>query len=74
MGHGIVDTVFWILLWPDRFGWGPGLHLPEAQVLEDLFDDILILYHTDDFHLGGAFRASQMVYLPGSSPGQAPIF
>jgi hypothetical protein len=27
-------------------------------VLEDLFDDILILHHTDYFHLAGAFWAS----------------
>jgi len=30
--------------------------------LEDLFDDVLILDHADDFHLSGTFRAGQGVY------------
>jgi hypothetical protein len=45
-----------------------------ARLWRDLFHDILILYHTDYFHLSETFRASQGVNLPGSSPGQAPIF
>ena len=43
-------------------------------MLEDLFNNLLVLYESDDAHLALTFGASKRIYLPGSSPGQAPIF
>ena len=31
-------------------------------MLEDLFYDLLVLYHADYFHFSGTFRASQGVH------------
>ena len=61
IGHGElggreIDSVFLDLWWPCGFRRWSGLLIPKSQVLEDLFDDVLILYHTDNFHLSGAFR------------------
>jgi hypothetical protein len=33
-----------------------GFDIPQAKVLENLFDHLLILYDADDFHLSGTFR------------------
>ena len=51
----IVDMILWSYRWRIGFGWRSGLLIPKSQVLEDLFDDALIVYHTDYFHLSGAF-------------------
>jgi hypothetical protein len=43
-------------------------------MLEDLFNHFLIFDECDDSHLTLALGASQGINLPGSGPGQAPIF
>jgi len=40
-----------------------GLLFPESKVLEDLFYDILILNHADDFHGSGTFWAGKRINL-----------
>jgi hypothetical protein len=61
------------------WGWGfarhtsGGFHLPQTQVLEDLFDDVLILDHADDFHLRGTFGASQWVHFVNLLDQPCPI-
>ena len=57
-----------------RLGWGSGLHFPSSQVFEDLLDDLFILDESQYTHPTLAFGTAKGVNLPGSSPGQAPIF
>ena len=47
---GIVDMVFRTLWQPGRFGWGSGLFLLYSQMLEDLFDEVLVLDEGNDAH------------------------
>jgi len=59
LGGAIVDAVVsGDLCWPSHFWPRPRLHLPKSKVLEDLFDDFLVLDHADDFPLLGTFGAS----------------
>ena len=62
--------------WKRRFHlrWRSGLRLPQPKMLEDLFDHFLIFDENDDSHLTLALGAGQGIHLPGSGPGQAPIF
>lgn len=39
-----------------------GLHLPESEILEDLLNDLLILYKTDDLHPSLALGTGQGVH------------
>jgi hypothetical protein len=62
-----------------RLGWRSWFHFPQAQVLEDLFDDLLLFNKGNDAHLALASRAGEGVHfnrfsvsaLPGScgNPG-----
>jgi hypothetical protein len=42
-------------------------------VLEDLFDDVLILDQADDFHLSGTFGASQWVHFVNLMDQSGPV-
>lgn len=45
------------------FGRRSGFHLPESQMLEVLFDDLIILDEGNDLHPPLALRADQGVHL-----------
>ena len=55
----------WVAAW---------FYLPQAKMLEDLLDDLLVLYETYHAHGTRALRTYKRIHLPGSSPGQAVIF
>ena len=74
LGEGRVDAIFGNLWWAGGFGRRPGFYFPQAKMLEDLLDDLLVLYDAYDLHRAGAFRICKRIHLPGSSPGQAAIF
>jgi hypothetical protein len=40
----------------------PGLYVPQAQALEDFFDDFLIFYDAYDLHLPRAFGTCEWIY------------
>ena len=61
-----------LLRW--RPGRSLGSHQVDSEVREDLSNNFLLFYERYDPHLPVAFRADQGIDLPGSSPGQAPIF
>jgi hypothetical protein len=42
-----------------RLGWRSWFHFPQAQVLEDLFDDLLLFNKGNDAHLALASRAGE---------------
>ena len=56
------------------FGWRSGLNLPKTEMVENFFYDILTLDDGNNAHPPVALGAGEGVYLPGSGPGQAPIF
>jgi hypothetical protein len=55
------------------FGRRPGFLIPKSQVPEDLFDDLLILYHTNYFHLFRTLGAREWVYLVNLLDKTSPI-
>jgi hypothetical protein len=62
----------------DREGMQKGgtrtVSLKQAKMLEDLLDDLLVLYEAYHSHGTRALWPRKMIHLPGSSPGQAAIF
>ena len=55
------------------WGWGPGFNLPNAEMVEDLSDDVLLLDDRDDPHQSVALRTGEGVYLMNLLYQSGPI-
>ncbi len=56
------------------WGWGPGLNLPKAGMIENLFYHVLVLDDCYDAHQSVALRAGEGVHLINLLDQSSPVF